>query len=79
MIESKGWWPNPPRGLPGFDPSLPPIVAALTCRAAEFATHLRGAIEFAKEGVPVHVHGMDLEGFPEMLERILDRGVRCVA
>jgi hypothetical protein len=81
QIESDGWFKpdgyylNPPPGEPGYDTSLPPVPMALTTRAGEFAKYLRDALKGVEDSVPVRVAGMDLPGFPELLERVLDREV----
>jgi hypothetical protein len=81
QIESNGWikpdgyYLNPPPGEPGYDASLPLVAMALTARAGEFAKYLGDALKGVEDSVPVRVAGLDLPGFPELLERILDREV----
>jgi len=74
-IKPDGYYLNPPTGKPGYDTSLPPVAMALTARGGEFAEYLRDALKGVGDSVPVRIAGMDLPGFPELLERILDRKV----
>jgi hypothetical protein len=74
-IKPDGYFLNPPPGKPGYNTSLPPVAMALTARAGEFAEYLRDALKGVEDSVPVRVAGMELPGFPELLERVLDREV----